>query len=53
MLYADYLKLDLAAYRTKKGDNLRGDVLWTDTYLVWTERGREFITNCVNKSKAL
>lgn len=43
MLYADYLRKGYEAYRTKKGKNIFGDVLWTDTYLVWTERGKEFI----------
>ena len=43
MLYAPYLKQGLEAYRTHKGVNLFGDVEWTDTYLVWTEKGREFI----------
>ena len=43
MLYAEYLKRGYEAYRTKKGENLFGEVLWTDTYLVWTERGKEFI----------
>ena len=43
MLYAEYLKKGYEAYRTKKGENLFGEVLWTDTYLVWTERGKEFI----------
>ena len=45
MLYAEYLKKGYEAYRTNKGENLFGDVLWTDTYLVWTERGKEFINN--------
>ena len=43
MLYADYLKRGYEAYRTKKGVNLFGETIWTDTYLVWTERGKEFI----------
>ena len=43
MLYADFLKLGYEAYRTKKGENLFGETIWTDTYLVWTERGKEFI----------
>ena len=34
----------LEAYRTKSGTSLFGDVLWTDTYLVWTEKGRKFLT---------
>lgn len=48
MLYAPYLKRGYEAYRTKKGENLFGEVLWTDTYLVWTERGKEFITRMLN-----
>lgn len=48
MLYAPYLKKGYEAYRTKKGENLFGEVLWTDTYLVWTERGKEFITRMLN-----
>ena len=48
MLYAEYLKKGYEAYRTMKGENLFGDVLWTDTYLVWTERGKEFIRRSVN-----
>ena len=43
MLYADFLKLGYEAYRTKKGENLFGETIWTDTYLVWTEKGKEFI----------
>ncbi len=43
MLYADHLKLGYEAYRTKKGENLFGETIWTDTYLVWTEKGKEFI----------
>lgn len=43
MLYADHLKRGYEAYRTKKGENLFGETIWTDTYLVWTERGKEFI----------
>ena len=48
MLYANFLKKGYEAYRTKRGKDLFGDVLWTDTYLVWTERGKEFITRSVN-----
>lgn len=43
MLYAPYLNKGYEAYRTKKGKNHFGEV-WTNTYLVWTERGKEFIT---------
>ena len=52
MLYAGYLKKGYEAYRTKKGENLFGDVLWTDTYLVWTERGKEFIHGLFNEMAA-
>ena len=48
MLYANFLKKGYEAYRTKRGKDLFGDVLWTDTYLVWTERGKEFIRRSVN-----
>ena len=48
MLYAPYLKKGYEAYRTKKGENLFGDALWTDTYLVWTERGKEFVHRLIN-----
>ncbi len=43
MLYADHLKKGYEAYRTRKGQDCYGEVLWTDTYLVWTEKGKEFI----------
>ena len=43
MLYAPHLHKGYEAYRTSRGRNLRGQVLRTDSYLVWTERGREFI----------
>lgn len=33
-------------------DNLFGEVLWTDTYLVWTERGKEFINNLFRQMAA-
>ncbi len=52
MLYAEYLKKGYEAYRTKKGENLFGEVLWTDTYLVWTERGKEFIHGLFNEMSA-
>ena len=52
MLYAEYQKNGYEAYRTKKGENLFGDVLWTDTYLVWTERGKEFIHGLFNEKAA-
>ena len=43
MLYAPYLRRGLEAYRTRKGDNVLGEMLWTESYLVWTEKGREFV----------
>lgn len=52
MLYAEYLKKGYEAYRTKKGENLFGEVLWTDSYLVWTERGKEFISNLFREMAA-
>ena len=48
MLYAPFLKQGYEAYRTKKGENLFGETIWTDTYLVWTERGKEFITRTLS-----
>ena len=48
MLYADHLKQGYEAYRTKKGENLFGETVWTDTYLVWTEKGKEFITRSLS-----
>ncbi|MCQ2243816.1 MAG: phage antirepressor KilAC domain-containing protein [Bacteroidaceae bacterium] len=43
MLYADHLGKGYEAYRTRKGCDLFGNVLYTNTYLVWTEQGRKFI----------
>lgn len=43
MLYAKYLGNGYEAYRTKSGHDMFGNILWTDNYLVWTEKGREFI----------
>ena len=43
MLYADHLDKGYEAYRTRKGCDLFGNVLYTNTYLVWTETGRKFI----------
>ena len=43
MLYADHLGKGYEAYRTRKGCDLFGNVLYTNTYLVWTELGRKFI----------
>ena len=51
-LYAPYLKRGLEAYRTRKGTNLFGEVAWTDSYLVWTEKGREFVNRLMMKQVA-
>ena len=42
MLYADYARMGLAKSRTNTHTTSSGVVL-TEVYLVWTERGREFI----------
>lgn len=43
MLYADYLNRGYEAYRTSRMGDIPGTHRWTDSYLVWTERGREFV----------
>ena len=47
MLYADYARQGYAKNRTHSHKSLNGD-LHTHTYLVWTERGREFIHQLLN-----
>ena len=47
MLYADYARMGLAKSRTHKRVLKHGMVL-TEMYLVWTERGREFIHSLLN-----
>ena len=47
MLYADYARMGLAKSRTHKRVLKYGMVL-TEMYLVWTERGREFIHRLLN-----
>ena len=47
MLYADYARQGLARSRTHKRILKHGMVI-TEMYLVWTERGREFIHRLVN-----
>ena len=42
MLYADYARLGLAKSRTHK-HVLKHGMVMTEMYLVWTERGRDFI----------
>ena len=43
MLYAPYLKNGFEAYRTAHGEDIVGNVTWSSSYLVWTEKGKEFI----------
>ena len=52
MLYAPHLHKGYEAYRTRWGRTLRGQQRWTDSYLVWTERGKEFIHAIVRKNLA-
>ena len=47
MLYAEYARLGLAKSRTHKRVLKHGMVL-TEMYLVWTERGRDFIHRLLN-----
>ena len=47
MLYADYARMGLAKSRTHTHTLSSGTVL-TEVYLVWTERGREFIHRLLN-----
>ena len=47
LLYADYARQGLAKNRTFEYHNADGD-LKTKTYLVWTERGRNFIHQLLN-----
>ena len=51
MLYADYARQGLARSRTRKHTLKHGMVL-TEMYLVWTERGRDFIHRLFNKNLA-
>ena len=47
LLYADYARQGLAKNRTFEYHNADGN-LKTKTYLVWTERGRNFIHQLLN-----
>ena len=47
MLYAPYLKNGFEAYRTAHGEDIFGNVTWSSSYLVWTEKGREFVRKMV------
>ena len=49
MLYAEYARLGLAKSRTHKRTFKHG-IVSTDTYLVWTERGRNFIHQLLDKN---
>ena len=51
LLYADYARQGYAKNRTFEYHSSNGD-LKTRTYLVWTERGRDFIHRLLNKSLA-
>jgi phage antirepressor YoqD-like protein len=51
MLYADFARQGLARSRTRKHTLKHGMVL-TEMYLVWTERGRDFIHRLFNKNLA-
>ena len=48
MLYADYARLGLAKSRTRKYV-LKHGMVFTEMYLVWTERGRCFIHQLLDK----
>ncbi|MBR6589584.1 MAG: phage antirepressor KilAC domain-containing protein [Bacteroidaceae bacterium] len=47
MLYADYARQGFAKSRTRV-HTVRDGIVLTETYLVWTERGREFIHRLLN-----
>ena len=47
MLYADYARMGLAKSRTSTHTTSSGVVL-TEVYLVWTERGRDFVHQLLN-----
>ena len=51
MLYADYARQGLAKNRSFEYHTSDGE-LRTKTYLVWTERGRDFIHRLINKNLA-
>ena len=51
LLYADYARQGLAQNRNFEYHSSEGE-LKTRTYLVWTERGREFIHRLVDKQLA-
>jgi len=47
MLYADYARQGFAKSRTRM-HTVKDGIVLTETYLVWTERGREFIHRLLN-----
>ena len=51
LLYAEYARQGLAKNRNFEYHTPEGD-LKTRTYLVWTERGRDFIHQLLNKQLA-
>lgn len=51
LLYAEYARQGLAKNRNFEYHNADGD-LKTRTYLVWTEKGRDFIHQLINKNLA-
>jgi phage antirepressor YoqD-like protein len=51
MLYAEYARQGLAKSRTHKRTFKHG-IVSTDTYLVWTERGRNFIHQLLDQHLA-
>ena len=52
MLYSPYLNQGFEAYRTKTGTDLFENVDFTYTYLVWTEKGKEFIHGLLGRMAA-
>ena len=51
LLYADYARQGLAKNRNFEYHTVEGE-LKTKTYLVWTERGRDFIHRLINNDLA-
>ena len=51
LLYAEYARQGFAKNRTHKRTFKHG-IVYTETYLVWTERGREFIHHLLDKRLA-
>ena len=47
LLYADYARQGFAKSRTRT-HTVKDGIVLTETYLVWTERGREFIHRLLN-----